>query len=57
MGPNQEHVEEVFKSLNTNFIIQGEGDIFDYLGAKPTKLSNGSMTSMQPHLIDSHRVD
>ena len=53
LGPTREGIETVMQLLHSQFSIEDEGEISDYLGVKVTKNQDGTITLSQPHLIQS----
>jgi hypothetical protein len=53
LGPMREGINTVMRLLHSQFSIEVEGEISDYLGVKVTKNQDGSITLNQPHLIQS----
>jgi hypothetical protein len=53
LGPTREGINTVMQLLHSQFSIEDEGEISDYLGVKVTKNQDGSITLAQPHLIQS----
>jgi len=57
LGPIRSDVEEAIHLIKTKFQLGEEGDLCDYLGIKVTKLSDGTITLTQPHLIENILTD
>jgi hypothetical protein len=57
LGPNADELDEVFKLLESTFIVSDEGNINDYLGIRVTRTGDGRMIFTQPQLIDSIIAD
>jgi len=57
LGPTREGIDTVIQLLHSQFSIEDEGEISDYLGVKITKNHNGTITLSQPHLIQSILLD
>jgi hypothetical protein len=57
LGPIRSDVEEAICLIKTKFQLGEEGDLCDYLAIKVTKLSDGTITLTQPHLIDNILTD
>ncbi len=53
MGPDDNELAYLLQEMQKRFKIHEEGDLCDYLGIEIKKESDGSMTLMQPQLIDS----
>jgi len=53
LGPTREGINTVMQLLHSQFSIEDEGEISDYLGVKVTKNQDGTITLSQPHLVKS----
>jgi hypothetical protein len=57
LGPIRSDVEEAICLIKTKFQLGEEGDLCGCLAIKVTKLSDGTITLTQPHLIDNILTD
>jgi len=51
LGPTREGVSMVLQLLHSQFNVEDEGDISDYLGVKINYNQDGTITLTQSHLI------
>jgi hypothetical protein len=71
IGPTQEEIQHCYNMLTKDFVdktqtpckkyrkfrMTDEGDLSDYLGVKITRLKNGLIKLLQPHLVDQILMD
>jgi hypothetical protein len=50
---SKDNIDMLIDELQSNFNVEDEGDLEDYLGVRVTKMKDGSIKLDQPHLIDS----
>ena len=53
MGPDAKELDKIIKLLQSNFKVQSEGDLCDYLGILIKREKDSTMNLMQPHIIKS----
>jgi len=53
LGPTLQGIEDILTKLRSQFNIDDEGDMSDYLGVRRTRGKNVTIHLTQPHLIES----
>jgi hypothetical protein len=53
LGPTLQGIEDILTKLRSQFNIDDEGDMSDYLGVRVTREKDGTIHLTQPHLIES----
>jgi hypothetical protein len=53
MGPDDDEIEFLMKSISSKFVIEDQGTLSEYLGIQIEYRKDGTIKLAQPHLIDT----